>query len=78
MNSGNTDGWCKVVRMLCEPGDFILVEQYIYPSSQAMQIPMEYIGVPIKSDSQGIEFGYLKQVLASWEQTNPGVKRPHL
>jgi hypothetical protein len=52
MNSGNTDGWCKVVRMLCEPGDFILVEQYTYSSSQARWIPMGCIGVPIKSDSQ--------------------------
>jgi aromatic amino acid aminotransferase I len=78
MNSGNTDGWCKVVRMLCEPGDFILVEQYTYPSSQAMWIPMGCIGVPIKSDSQGMEPGDLERVLASWEETHPGLKRPHL
>jgi aromatic amino acid aminotransferase I len=78
LNCGNTDGWNKIVRMLCEPGDFILVEQYTYPSAQALWIPMGCVGVPIKSDSQGMSPEDLDSVLASWEEARPGVKRPHL
>ncbi|KAH8753174.1 pyridoxal phosphate-dependent transferase [Hyaloscypha sp. PMI_1271] len=78
LNCGNTDGWNKIVRMLCEPGDFILVEQYTYPSAQALWIPMGCVGVPIKSDGQGMSPEDLDSVLASWEEARPGVKRPHL
>ena len=78
LNFGNTDGWNKIVRMLCEPGDFILVEQYTYPSAQALWIPMGCVGVPIKSDSQGMSPEDLDSVLTSWDEARPGVKRPHL
>jgi aromatic amino acid aminotransferase I / 2-aminoadipate transaminase len=78
LNCGNTDGWNKIVGMLCEPGDFILVEQYTYPSAQALWIPMGCIGVPIKSDTGGMNPKDLQSVLASWERTRPEVKRPHL
>jgi aromatic amino acid aminotransferase I len=78
LTSGNTDGWCKVVRMLCEPGDFILCEEHTYPSAQALWIPMGVKAVPVKLDSEGMRADRLDEVLASWDSTHPGIKRPHL
>jgi aromatic amino acid aminotransferase I len=78
LHSGNTDGWCKVVRLLCEPGDLILCEEHTYPSAQALWIPMGCKAVPIKMDSDGIEPESLEKMLATWDTTHPFVKRPHL
>jgi aromatic amino acid aminotransferase I len=78
LNSGNTDGWCKVVRMLCEPGNLILVEEYTYPSSQALWIPMGCQAVPIKLDGEGMRADSLEDVLGNWETTHPGKKQPRL
>lgn len=78
MNCGNTDAWCKVVRLLCEPGDFILCEQYTYPSAQALWIPMGCTAAPVKIDSRGLIPSDLESILGSWEELHPGTKRPHL
>ena len=78
LNAGNTDGWCKVVRLLCEPGDFILCEQYTYPSAQALWIPMGCKAVPIRIDSRGLRPADFEKVLEQWDETHPGVRKPHL
>lgn len=32
LHNGNTDAWNKIVRMLCESGDYILTEEYTFTS----------------------------------------------
>ncbi|KAE9411327.1 PLP-dependent transferase [Gymnopus androsaceus JB14] len=78
LNSGNTDAWNKVVNILCEYGDYILVEEYTYPSSQALWAPMRCKGVPILIDKDGMVPEALEVVLRDWDRVHPGVKRPHL
>ncbi|KAK7451734.1 hypothetical protein VKT23_012413 [Stygiomarasmius scandens] len=78
LHFGNTDAWNKVVNLLCEPGDYILVEEYTYPSAQAVWAPMGCCGVPIPLDKDGILPEALERVLSDWEQVHPGVRRPHL
>ncbi|KAK7451732.1 hypothetical protein VKT23_012412 [Stygiomarasmius scandens] len=78
LHFGNTDAWNKVVNLLCEPGDYILVEEYTYPSAQAVWAPMGCRGVPISMDKDGILPEALGRVLGEWEQVHPGTKRPHL
>lgn len=78
LNSGNTDAWCKIVRLLCEPGDFIICEQHTYPSAQALWIPMGCQAVPVKMDSDGLLPQDLASLLESWDVTHPGTTRPHL
>lgn len=78
LNSGNTDGWCKIVRMLCESGDSILCEEHTYPSAQSVWIPMGCKAVPIKMDGGGMRADELERTLAQWEMTNPETKRPHM
>ena len=78
LHSGNTDGWNKVVNILCEFGDYILVEEHTYPSSQAVWAPMGCKGVPISIDKDGMVPAALELVLKNWNTTHPGAKRPHL
>ncbi|KAF5392412.1 hypothetical protein D9757_002328 [Collybiopsis confluens] len=78
LHSGNTDGWNKVVNLLCESGDYILVEEHTYPSAQAVWAPMGCKGVPISIDRDGIVPEALELVLKKWDSTHRGVKRPHL
>jgi len=78
LHFGNTDAWNKIVNLLCEPGDYILVEEYTYPSAQAVWAPMGCCGVPIPLDKDGILPEALERVLSDWEQVHPGVRRPHL
>jgi aromatic amino acid aminotransferase I len=78
LSSGSTDAWNKVVNLLCEFGDYILVEEHTYPSSQAVWAPMGCRGVPVSIDKDGMVPEALEVVLKSWNETHPGVKRPHL
>ncbi|KAF5341467.1 hypothetical protein D9758_013944 [Tetrapyrgos nigripes] len=78
LNSGSTDGWNKVVGLLCEYGDYIIVEEHTFPSSQSLWAPMGCKGVPIKMDKDGMIPEDLERVLDKWDETHPGVKRPHL
>lgn len=78
LSGGNTDAWKKVVGLLSEQGDKILVEAHTYPSSQALWIPMGCEAVPVKVDSHGMRSDDMDAILTSWEANNPGVKKPHL
>lgn len=40
VNSGNTDAWGKIMRLLCEPGELILCEEFTYPTAQATWTPL--------------------------------------
>lgn len=78
LNSGNTDGWTKVVRLLCEPGDSILCEEQTYPSAQAVWAPMGCKAVPVSIDGRGMRADSLEELLAGWHASHPGVRRPRL
>ena len=78
LNSGNTDGWSKVVRLLCEPGDYILCEQQTYPSAQAVWAPMGCKALPIQLDAEGMRADALEDCLSKWGISHPGVSRPRL
>ncbi|KAK0457665.1 PLP-dependent transferase [Desarmillaria tabescens] len=78
LNEGNTDGWNKVVSLLCESGDCIIIEKYTYSSAQALWIPMGCKGVPIDMDEEGMRADALEDVLQQWDVKRPGEKRPHV
>ncbi|KWU47033.1 PLP-dependent transferase [Rhodotorula sp. JG-1b] len=78
LHEGNTSAWTKVVRLLCEPGDMILCEEFTFPSAMAVWVPLGCKAVPIKLDGQGMRADHLEEVLANWETSHPGLKRPHV
>ncbi|BGO91718.1 hypothetical protein NBRC10512_006813 [Rhodotorula toruloides] len=78
LHEGNTSGWTKVVRLLLEPNDWVLCEEFTFPSSMSVWVPMGCKAVPIKMDGEGMRADHLEEVLASWETTHPGTRRPHV
>ena len=75
---GNTDAWAKVVSLLCEPGEHVLVEEFVYPSAQHFYIPLGCKGVPIAMDGDGLIPAALDDILRTWEETHPGARPPHV
>lgn len=78
LTSGNTNAWSKVVGLLLEDDDYVLCEEFTYPSSQALWIPLGNTAAPIPLDDQGMRADLLEERLANWETTHPGKRRPHV
>jgi aromatic amino acid aminotransferase I len=78
LHPGNTNAWAKVVGLLCEDDDFVIVEEYTYPSAQAYTIPLGIKAVPIPADAEGIEAKSLGEVLTNWKEEERGARRPRL
>lgn len=78
IHAGNTEAWKKVVDLLCDEGDSVLVEEYTFSTSQAVWAPMGVNGVPVKLDSDGMRADDLETVLSTWEEKRPGEKKPKL
>ncbi|KAL2822890.1 pyridoxal phosphate-dependent transferase [Aspergillus granulosus] len=78
LHPGNTNAWAKVVGMLCEDDDFVLVEEYTYPSAQALWIPLGIRAVPVPADMEGIRASDLRSLLANWDEKGRGARRPRV
>ncbi|GAA5843364.1 hypothetical protein JCM11251_002460 [Rhodosporidiobolus azoricus] len=78
LHCGNTDGWNKIVRLLCEPGDLILCEEYTFASSISMWTSFGCRATPVKLDGNGLRADDLERVLSTWETEHPNERRPRL
>ncbi|WVQ85101.1 hypothetical protein IAT38_007265 [Cryptococcus sp. DSM 104549] len=76
MNCGSTDGWAKVCTLLLEPGDYIIVEEQIYPSAQSAFIPLGVKAVVVGVDGEGMRADELEEKLKGWDEKKG--KRPHV
>lgn len=76
LHPGNTNAWSKVVGLLCEDDDFVIVEEYTYPSAQALWIPMGVKAVPVAADAEGILASDLREMLQNWDEKARGSRRP--
>ncbi|OCF35477.1 aromatic amino acid aminotransferase I [Kwoniella heveanensis CBS 569] len=78
VNVGATDGWSKIVNMLVELGDAILVEEWTYPSAENTFLAYECERVPVKMDAEGILPEILEKVLSEWDEEKRGKRRPRI
>ncbi|KAI8273252.1 Aromatic amino acid aminotransferase [Colletotrichum sp. SAR 10_98] len=78
LHPGNTNAWAKVVGLLCEENDFVLVEEFTYPSAQALWIPLGIKAVPIPADADGILSQDLRSTLQNWDEEKRGGPRPRI
>lgn len=76
LNCGATDAWGKIVFMLVEKGDAILVEEWTYPGAENSFLPLETEMVAIKMDGQGVIPDHLEEVLGNWDEEKRGKRRP--
>ena len=78
LDDGATDGWHKVIEMLCNPGDPILVESWTYPSAIEGGWPLGIRPVPVAIDEDGLNPEALDDVLSNWNVEERGCKKPTL
>lgn len=77
-HTGNTNAWSKVVGLLLEDDDYVICEEFTYPSSQALWIPLGNHAAPIPLDAEGMRADLLEDCLANWDKSHPGKRRPHV
>ncbi|KDN51005.1 hypothetical protein RSAG8_00634, partial [Rhizoctonia solani AG-8 WAC10335] len=78
-NSGNTDGWTKACTLLCQPGEFILTEDWTYPGALLSAWPSGVRPYPVPMDNLGMIPSGLERILAEWEEgAHDGKRRPHV
>ncbi|KAF5625800.1 Aromatic amino acid aminotransferase [Fusarium sp. NRRL 25303] len=78
LHPGNTNAWSKVVGLLCEDNDYVIVDEFTYPSAQALWIPLGIRANPVLADEQGMSATGLRKMLINWDETSMGQRRPRL
>jgi aromatic amino acid aminotransferase I len=78
LHPGNTNAWSKVVGLLCEDDDFVVVDEFTYPSAQSLWIPLGIKATPVPADEQGMSAEGLRKLLESWDESITGKRRPRL
>ena len=67
LSCGNTDALYKIFNMLLDPGDFVLVEEFTYPSALEAMHPLQVRTVPVKTDREGMLDTDLEDILSTWD-----------
>ncbi|RDX53764.1 PLP-dependent transferase [Lentinus brumalis] len=78
VQTGNTDGWGRAVTTLCNPGEAFITEDWTYPSALAGSAPHGIHPVGVLMDDQGMRSEELRKLLAEWDESVRGCKRPHV
>lgn len=63
---GAGDGIYKSLRLLCEPGDKVIVEAYTYPATLETISAIGLAKVPIAMDAEGMRADSLREALENW------------
>ena len=74
---GNADAVTKLYRLLGEPGDTFLVEEYSFCGLTNAPIAQGVRWQPIKIDEMGLIPSDMEAVLSSWDEAVRG-RRPHV
>ncbi|CDO75895.1 hypothetical protein BN946_scf184523.g4 [Trametes cinnabarina] len=78
VQTGNTDGWSRAILTLCNPGEVFITEDWTYPSALASSEPYGIRPVGVPMDSEGMRSDELRKLLAEWDETARGCRRPHV
>ncbi len=74
---GNADGLTKCFRLLGNPGDSFLAEEFSFPGMTNAPLAQGIKWVPVGMDREGIIPEGLEEILKSWDETSQG-RRPHV
>ncbi|KAL4875097.1 pyridoxal phosphate-dependent transferase [Aspergillus karnatakaensis] len=78
LTPGSTYAWDTALRLLCERGDYILMEEYTFSSAQETALPLGVRVAHVKMDEQGLLPGSLDDVMSNWDVTARGARKPHV
>ncbi|TPX44128.1 hypothetical protein SeMB42_g02801 [Synchytrium endobioticum] len=71
VTSGNTDAMDKCLRLFCEQGDAVLVEEFSYPSAMEQMRPLGLHLVPVKVDAEGMVPSDVIRAASDFRMTHP-------
>ena len=66
LSCGNTDALYKIFNMLLDPGDYVLVEEFTYPSALETMRPLQVETVGVKMDREGMLDTDFEKMLNNW------------
>lgn len=78
MTPGSTASWDAALRIFCEKGDYILMEEYTFSSALETALPHGIKAVGVKMDEEGLLPESLDEILTNWDEKARGARRPHL
>jgi aromatic amino acid aminotransferase I len=64
--------WDRIARLLLNPGDTLLVEEWAYVSAMAAARPIDLRWHAVPMDSQGMRADTLREILAAWDVEKNG------
>jgi hypothetical protein len=64
--------WDRIARLLLNPGDTLLVEEWAYVSAMATARPIDLRWHAVPMDSQGMRADALSEILAGWDVEKNG------
>ena len=75
VNQESDPRWSRVATTFANPGDWILAEEWTYPSALASARPWGIKFAPVAVDGEGLSVVDLRRVLAEWDEAERGGKR---
>lgn len=77
LSLGNADGLTKCFRLLGDPGDAFLVEEFSYPGMTNAPLAHGIKWVPVRMDNEGLLPDELESIIQDWDEQLQG-RRPHV
>ncbi|KDQ61059.1 hypothetical protein JAAARDRAFT_55779 [Jaapia argillacea MUCL 33604] len=77
LSLGNADAVTKCYRLLGNPGDSFLVEEFSFPGMTNAPLAQNIKWVPVKLDEKGIIPEEMERILTDWNEAAQG-RRPHV
>lgn len=77
-NTGSTDGWNHVIAVLCNPGEKIIMAEWVFTTTK-VTMPAHFVSAAkVAMDSEDIRADTLRERLANWHTEAEGAPRPHV
>ncbi|KAL1952563.1 hypothetical protein VTO42DRAFT_4812 [Malbranchea cinnamomea] len=76
LTAGSTAAWDATLRLFCERGDYVLVEEYTFCTAMETALPLGLRLAPVKIDEQGLIPEALDEMLSTWDETVRGGRKP--
>lgn len=78
LTAGSTYAWDTALRLLCERGDYILMEEYTFASAAETAFPLGLKVAGIPMDEQGLLPEAMDDILSNWDVKARGARKPHV
>ncbi|KAJ5902787.1 Aromatic amino acid aminotransferase [Penicillium taxi] len=78
LTAGSTYAWDTALRMLCERGDYLMMEEYTFASAAETAFPLGVKPLAIAIDEQGLIPEAMDDILSNWDVNARGARKPHV